>query len=830
MYAKEALLAETLTPLTLHQSEGILHALLLSLPSCIKLFTLTLFLSCSLLSASESRIQQTSFDASTLEQTPRLNLASHFSYLIAPHIEDYTQALESDDWQASSQATFDNFQQGVWIKASISNPSPIPRRLLFIQGNPRIDLFKVYIANAENQLIEQFTLGRLLPFSERPIQHRRFTIPITINPGETIQFIYAGNAGSLDLLSHTDLWDADYYYTHDHGGDLWDMFYLGAIFALALYNLFIFSITREKAYLYYSCFVFSTLSMFVCLQGWAFQYLWPNNLSLNQKPINLSISAMVFWSGIFTIEFLHLNKVLPFFSRAIRILCYCLAALACLVIIVPRDPDYIFIQLIASISIPVYLLCWFSGLLSLYKTHSYESKIYSIAWSLLIFATLTAFIHETIQPLFDIHTFFFLQASHLIEMILLSMALASYITDLKVKENVSRAKSEASTKFLSRMSHEIRTPMNGILGMSDLLLKEEDIKSHHHAIDVIHNSALSLEKIINDILDYSKLEAGKVSLTPVNCNIKKLIREVTDLFYLDCEHKGIAIQVNIDEAIPEQVTLDPLRLKQILINLFANAVKFTSSGHIQISARLNHHKPDKELLFCVADTGQGIAKQDQRRLFDPFEQASNNNLGRESSTGLGLAICRDLVELMGGRISIQSTLNVGSSFEFNIGFTDETPENTITQAPEQQLLWSNSNILVAEDNLTNQLVIEGMLKKLDANITIANNGEEAVKAFEDNTENRFDFILMDCEMPLMNGFEATRAIREIETQRRQAPCTIIAITAHTLHEELEACFSSGMDSLLLKPITLTKLVDALSNAKHIENSKVSTKALQLQQP
>ncbi|NRB41620.1 MAG: response regulator [Pseudomonadales bacterium] len=759
----------------------------------------------------------TPINIASLHDEPKHHLKSHFSFFIADRAISPIQALNSTRWQNSSKAEFNNYAQNIWLKVKLINPSPIPMRILLEQDNPRIDLFSVYIFDQNQKIMEQHQLGKALPFKERIIDNRRFIIPMTMNPGEEMTVVFSGNAGSLDLISLTYLWDADYYFTRDNTDDLWDMLYLGAMFALAFYNLFIYAITREKTYFYYSLFACSTFAMFAIIKGWAYQYVWPDHELFNQKTTNLSIASLIFFSGFFSIYFLDLKTKLPRIEKCLRGMCYIIALLFALVLIFPHDPNYVLVRMITSLAMPIYLLSWLGGMLISVKTKSKDALIYTAAWSILIVASLATVIHETVVPLFNIPTFLFLQASHLIEMILLSMALGTYITRLKINETIINAKSEAQSKFLARMSHEIRTPMNGILGMSDLLLKETDLSQQKNMLSVIHNSAVSLEKIINDILDYSKLEAGKLTLQENTVNIREYLHELAEIFCLDCKSKNLDLQIHVSDDVPKEVVVDNLRLRQILINLIANAVKFTDQGHInvQLSCSNKSSKPGPgKLFFSITDTGRGIAYEDQDRLFQAFEQASNNNLGRESSTGLGLSISKELVELMGGEISVTSTLNVGSNFEFNIDYQSSEFFHTI--AHEQQISKINDpalselNILVAEDNQTNKIVITCMLNKLGIQANVVSNGQEAIDSWERSLDDKpFDIVLMDCEMPLKNGFEATRAIREKESQLNLSATTIIALTAHTLHDELQACYDSGMDELLLKPITLDKLKHTL---------------------
>ena len=754
-----------------------------------------------------------SINVNLLHDSPKHHIKSHVEFLIAEEDITALQALNHTGWKNSKHAKFNNYTKNIWLKVTLTNPSHIPLRLLFEQDNPRIDLFSAYFFDKDQVIIEEYKLGNLLPFKDRIIDNRRFIIPFTIIPGEETTVIFSGNEGALDLLNLTSLWDADYYFTHDNIDDLWDMLYLGAIFTLTFYNLFIYVITRERMYFYYSLFACSTFAMFGMVEGWAFQYIWPEKASFNTKAINLSIASIVYFAGLFSIHFLNLKTHLPKLERVIRYLSYLALGMVFCILIFPDDPNYILIRIISVLAIPLYAAIWIAGLLVSIKTRSTDAYIFTLAWGILVIATFMTVIHEVVTPLFNISTFFFLQASHLIEMILLSMALGTYITRLKVNESLTKSRSEAQSKFLARMSHEIRTPMNGILGMSDLLLRESKSGQQKNMLSIINNSAVSLEKIINDILDFSKLEAGKLTLQEDTVNIRENLQEIADVFILDCKAKGISLKIRVSEDVPDIVVVDKLRLRQVVLNLIANAVKFTDQGQIKVKLSCGNNATNETLMFSINDTGRGIASEDQERLFQPFEQASNNNLGRESSTGLGLAISKDLVELMGGKISVQSTLNVGSSFEFYITYQSSdflTPFLIEKNDSIGDDNLNNLHILVAEDNLTNQIVISSMLKKLNIVVHMASNGLEAVDIWESELKNSpFDIILMDCEMPLMNGFEATRAIREKEQQLNIPSARIIALTAHTLHRELQACYDSGMDELLLKPLTLDKLSNSL---------------------
>ena len=308
------------------------------------------------------------------------------------------------------------------------------------------------------------------------------------------------------------------------------------------------------------------------------------------------------------------------------------------------------------------------------------------------------------------------QIAHAIEVVLLSMALANNISTLKLNENIAQAKTEEKSKFLARMSHEIRTPMNGILGMSDLLQQRLEDDTNKHYIDTIYSSAEALQRVINDILDYSKIEAGKLILNnSMPVDLHKLLKELNNMFELELKKKSLALIISYSPELPQHFLADQHRLRQVLVNLISNAIKYTEQGEIKLSITANHEQESPQLVFTIEDSGIGISKSDLSHLFMPFEQTENNNLGRESSTGLGLAMCKELVQLIGGDIHVHSEENKGSTFYFTLPLQavviQESSENKNEAINYAQI--KHKRIVVAEDNAVNQTVISSILTSLE---------------------------------------------------------------------------------------------------------------------
>ena len=732
-----------------------------------------------------------------------------------------------------------------WARLSLNNNSTQTDWYLAI-GVAVLDRVDLYVPKDGAWKIHHS--GRIYPFSQREVPDRNFVFPIEI-PAHGEITIYLRFATASTLLIDANLYQSQAFWKERYSSQLWNGFLYGILVFTLIYNLFLFVSLKDRSYLYFVLFTAAFILHLLGADGYGIQYLWQNAVWWNRILIPVSVFFAIGATANFTIEFLQTRITLPKLHRwlsALSIYGFTMAAASPFLpyrIMLLTQNNSLLIAFISYVAI---------GAIALRKKN-HIARLFLLAWGTFLLITVVYLIIDVLailpSPISMLNVY---RASFVITPILLSMALADRInqfqrekihdqqeklrlkdefnnallkshdeleiivaertSELQVAKEAAEKANRAKSEFLSNMSHELRTPLNAILGFTQLLQMEESIDdSQQEQLGYMSSSGKHLLELINSVLNLSAIESGNITLREQEFSLQDLLLGLQQTMLLKVSKKGLALNMVIDDNLPDKVLGDELKLRQILINLINNAIKFTEKGSITISANCQDlHNDLSHLSFAIADTGVGISPKNLEKLFTPFFQTEESR--KQEGTGLGLSISQSLAKAMGGEITVSSTLGVGTVFTLQ-----SLPFQIINSEPSKKVLnnitvFSQKNIsplhiLLAEDNDINRKLILRMLKNLGYKSDIATNGLEVLEALQKSS---YDVILMDMQMPEMDGIEATkRIIASYDGARRPI---IIAVTASALKEDSDRCFAAGVDDYISKPIQIDELKQALQRA------------------
>ncbi|MES2818039.1 MAG: 7TM-DISM domain-containing protein [Pseudomonadota bacterium] len=882
----------------------------------------------------------------------RLPLGGHTGYLEDPNgslTVEQVAALDDEHYQQvrADHANLGKSASVWWFKIRLDNALGHELDGYLEVNYPLLDHLQLYLRGPDGQWRMQES-GDRYAFSQRPVKVSNFWFPLKLQPAPHTVLLRVESSSTLFLPLFFSTHAASAASQENLMG-VSGAFY-GVLFAMFCYNLFLFLSLRESAYGWYLVYNLNIGLFTASFDGMLFK-LMPDHLGLQSVSVYILMFLHCLSALQFSRHFLHTRQHFPRLDMGLRL--FMLSSLVGL-ISVPLIGLAAWTVLASLTVLAVSLVLLLSGAYVWRKGLRYGSY-YIFAWGALLVSFIIATSGSLGIELYGLYGASVVKVGVTVELLTLSIGLADRINRLKEEGFQSRRAAEqagmenkAKSRFLATMSHEIRTPLNGVLGMLELLRETPLDRSQRFYVDTIASSGSSLMAVINDILDYARIESGKLSLERIEFDLEELISDTLRLFTALALEKHLCLYVSLEAGVPQRIQGDPTRLKQVLMNLLSNALKFTAEGHVALHVSCSRDaQAAPHLRFAISDSGIGIPQPALEQLFDSFSQGDSSTTRRYGGSGLGLAISKELVEMMHGHIEVQSTPGQGTRFVFDTPLlrTNENPDplNLLLsgrtalltsldglglealshllgrwgmrtercQSPERlqeayqgyamaPLLvlmapWPGSVdhwldglraqlqpgqpvlmlyppdkalpvpahgvrlqsltqplvvtplrealialygkpatmvspmplenpwpdevapcILVAEDNPVNQLVVQGFLQRRGYSVRLVTTGLAALEAYSLEPA-AVQLILMDCEMPEMDGFEATRQIRRLERHRRLPAVPIVALTAHILDEHRQCGAEAGMDDFLGKPLDSALLYSTLEHWLQFEH-------------
>ncbi|MCU0402296.1 MAG: ATP-binding protein [Algoriphagus sp.] len=738
-------------------------------------------------------------------------------------LSDPTLAVFQNLPNVNSNLGFTDHQ--FWVKFELKNTDSNAKSLYLETARPITDVADLYFL--ENGEIKKITRnGDLMPFGEREIKHRKLIFPITLLPNSTTQYFLHlqsdGEVINLPLTLHDGTSLIETTFTDQL---VFGVFYGILILAALTYLFFYFGI-KEKSFILYVAYVVSIGLLHSSLDGYFFQYLLgePGWFADRSLLIFATISAILL--NRYSQAFVQVKSFAKGLNLTINVINFGLILLL-LGIILLDEGKPLYYPLVNALGFIGVLLAVASIVMSFVKKKPVDP------FFALGFTSLTlGFI------IFILNNFSLIENSFLtenaaklgtgLEILFLSLSMANRIRILRNEkekaQELALRRSEESNEiksfFLSNVSHELRTPLNAILGLSQSIMKEIQDEKIKENLEVIKYSSVALLSSIDDILDYSKIEKGELNLEQKPFDFQKVINEIKVLAHQQSRDKGLKFSFEERVQLPKKLVGDAARLRQILMNVINNSIKFTPQGEVKLTiSELQEIGGQIKLTFEITDTGVGIKKEKLDRIFESFIQEQIDDKRKFGGFGLGLCIVKALTQLYNGSVSIQSDLGKGTSvtISLNFGVVEESIQDLVkTQSVE---LLTGKRILVVEDNPVNQLVIKSILRKWKGiTFAFANHGLEGLEKLR---EDSFDLILMDLQMPEMDGYEATEAIRSgvVGIQNQQIP--IIAVTADTTEKSKLKAKAVGMDDYMTKPVDADILLEKVLQALYLENVQLA---------
>lgn len=746
-----------------------------------------------------------------------------------------SRSIEPQSLLSDENIHWEKIYQEVLIKEHISEPVWFYTRLkisvekkqgFYLTAHyPLLQKVDLYLI-AGNGLIVHKAGGAGRPFHDRAMDNRNLAYRLDLEKDHVYDLLIRIETPN-QLIFNATLHDRKSFLERENLELIWNGIYYGAVFIMLAYNFFIFMATKDRAYVYYIIFMFFSGLFYFSQHGFAYQKLWPDAPIWNMQCLYLSALGAVVMANVFTLSFLSIKTLLPgfyYFFNAIS-----LAGVSASFLVLFGEFE------IASYVVPVLGIlghggCIYISLLAWRRGQSY-AIYYFVAW--LPLCTAVSYTGLSVLNLVPISRDLglYMEAASAFEAVFLSLVLGARIRKLKSDKEKARAESLAKSDFLARMSHEIRTPMTGILGMTELLSGRLESVEGKQLNQSIHECGDELLQTINNILDLAKIEAGKMELEEIEFQGEALISGCVEEFL---QHRPDArIDVACDSGLARVFHGDPTRLEQLLHALLLHFTR--DDGASAIELWMGKNPMDETALSLKIGLQNSVSEETQAFGLDKLAECAGSDLF--DSGELELALAEQLIELLSATGSFELKGKTVNSFTLSFGgwiskgVPDSSPslvstseasielgqneaeiarvESKTSLQPAVKPTVFKGRILVAEDNRVNQIVIAGILAKLGVGVDLVEDGLQAVERIIEKQE-KYDIVLMDCEMPGLNGYDATRRIRQFEQSRNLDPTTIWALTAHVLREQTQQCLDCGMDDVLGKPIVLSELEQKLN--------------------
>ncbi len=701
-----------------------------------------------------------------------------------------------------------------WLKLPIDAGHTSHKRWLLEINYPLIDVVNATIHNEQGEVLQHLEMGDLHPFNQRDFHHRNFVIPFDFSDHER-QVLYLNVQTTSSLQVPISLWEVNAFVeqrsTEQYGLGL----YYGMMLVMFLYNFFLWLSIRDTNYLTYIGYIAAFAFLQLATSGLGYQFIWPESPWLQQIAVPLTIGLVGIFGSAFTRGFLQTPVYHRWADVALR-LCIALSLGICLSALVL---DIATVMSIGKFVVVIFLITVLYSSIATLVMGQHQARYFLAAWLALIIGGLTTIIMMLGHLPNNVWTTHASKIGSALEIVLLSFALADRIKILeraknKAEATVKRELEERAERlaesnrlkndFLATISHEFRTPLNGMLGSLELA-DELNGTALQHALQDARSSAREMLELVDTVLTYTELQAGNRILLPETIATRELLQGTIDQVAQQCANKNLSFRLHLDPALPELVRTDIKCVRHAMRALLENAVKFTPAGEISLEAQPGLLNQLPCLDIRIRDTGIGMTPAELNRVQEYFGQLDSSFQRQYQGLGIGLSLVRSICHSLKGQISIHSQKHEGTDVHLRLPVqtpmaAEKSAQHDDSLAPVLSDL--RGKALIVEDNAINQRVLQSMLVKLQLQADVADNGEKALEILRSSRES-YQLIFMDCQMPVMDGFEATRMIRASELAVRH--CPIIAVTANAMTGDEQRCREAGMNDYLSKPISMEQV-------------------------